>query len=134
VRRSEEAMMEKSSYRSADGAPAVGPYSPALAAGDLVFLSGQIALDGAGQVVGVTAPEQARKALENVRSLLAAAGLGMDAVVKTTVFLTDMDDFVGVNDVYASFFEEPYPARSTVEVARLPKDVWVEIEAIARRE
>jgi 2-iminobutanoate/2-iminopropanoate deaminase len=125
--------LDRSTYAAPGGAPAVGPYSPAVGVGDLVFTSGQIALDAAGAVVGATAAEQARKALENLKALLAAAGLGMDAVVKTTIFLKDMGAFAGVNEVYAEFFAEPYPARSTVEVARLPKDLEVEIEAIAVR-
>jgi 2-iminobutanoate/2-iminopropanoate deaminase len=125
--------MKKEAYVSPDGAPAVGPYSPAVGAGDLVFVSGQIPLDTAGKIVGFTPKEQARKALENMRATLTAAGLAMDDVVKTTIFLHDMDDFGAVNEVYAEFFSEPYPARSTVQVARLPKDVRVEIEAIAVR-
>jgi 2-iminobutanoate/2-iminopropanoate deaminase len=125
--------MQKQAFASPDGAPAVGPYSPALAAGDLVFVSGQIALAADGSVVGVTAAEQARKALENMQATLAAANLEMGAVVKTTIFLDDMGDFAAVNEIYAQFFSEPYPARSTVEVSRLPKDLKVEIEAIAVR-
>lgn len=125
--------MQKETLASAAATPAIGPYSPALAVGDLVFVSGQIALDREGKIAGIIAPDQARKALENMQAQLAEAGLGMDAVVKTTVFLTDMDDFAAVNEVYAEFFTPPYPARSTVEVSRLPKDVKVEIEAIAIR-
>ena len=125
--------MKKVAHVSPDGAPAVGPYSPAVSAGDLVFVSGQIPLDTAGRIVGFTPKEQARQALENMRATLTAAGLAMDDVVKTTIFLHDMDDFGAVNEVYAEFFSEPYPARSTVQVARLPKDVRVEIEAIAVR-
>lgn len=121
------------SYASADGAAPVGPYSPAVESGGLVFLSGQIALDAAGKIVGVTAPQQARQALANMKSLLAAAGLDMGAVVKTTIFMTDLADFGAVNNVYAEFFVEPYPARSTVQVAALPKGVKVEIEATAVR-
>ncbi len=125
--------MDRSIHAAPDGAPAVGPYSPAVGAGDLVFVSGQLALDADGAMVGATAAEQAHQALENLRSLLAAAGLGMDAVVKTTIFLQDMGTFAEVNAVYAGFFAEPFPARSTVEVARLPKDALFEIEAIAVR-
>jgi len=125
--------MERSTYAVPDGAPAVGPYSPAVGAGSLVFVSGQLALATDGSLVGTTAAEQARKGLENLRSLLDAAGLGMDAVVKTTIFLEDMDSFADVNAVYAEFFAEPFPARSTVEVARLPKDALFEIEAVAVR-
>jgi 2-iminobutanoate/2-iminopropanoate deaminase len=125
--------MDKEVFASADAAPAVGPYSPAVGAGALVFLSGQIPLDPAGKIVGFTPKDQAHKALDNMRLTLAAAGLEMKNVVKTTIFLHDMDDFGAVNEVYAEYFSEPYPARSTVQVARLPKDVRLEIEAIAVR-
>ena len=125
--------MSKHAFASPDAAPAVGPYSPALAAGSLVFISGQISLDPGGAVVGATAADQARRALENLRATLIAAGLDLDAVAKKTVFLKDMGDFAAVNEVYAEFFSQPYPARSAVEVARLPKDLLVEIEAIAVR-
>ena len=125
--------MSKQSFAAPTGAPPVGPYSPAIGVGDLVFLSGQIALDAAGNVAGATAAEQARQALDNLVALLAAAGLTTDAVVKTTIFLTDMTDFGAVNEVYAGYFAAPFPARSTVAVAALPKDVLVEIEALARR-
>jgi 2-iminobutanoate/2-iminopropanoate deaminase len=125
--------MDKKIFSSADAAPAVGPYSPAVGVGDLVFLSGQIPMGADGKLVGYTPKDQAHKALDNMRLTLTAAGLGMENVVKTTIFLQDMDDFGAVNEVYAEYFSEPYPARSTVQVARLPKDVRVEIEAIAVR-
>jgi 2-iminobutanoate/2-iminopropanoate deaminase len=125
--------MEKHAFASPDGSPAVGPYSPAVGVGDFVFVSGQVPLDVAGKIVGCTPEEQARQALENLRATLAAAGLTLEHVVKTTIFLRDMDEFKAVNQVYAEFFTEPYPARSTVEVARLPKDLQVEIEAVAYR-
>jgi 2-iminobutanoate/2-iminopropanoate deaminase len=125
--------MEKQVFTSPDGAPAVGPYSAAVGAGDYVFVSGQVPLAPDGKIVGYTPKDQARKALENLRATLQAAGLTLENVVKTTIFLKDMDEFAAVNDVYAEFFTEPYPARSTVEVARLPKDLHVEIEAIAYR-
>jgi 2-iminobutanoate/2-iminopropanoate deaminase len=104
-----------------------------VGAGDYVFVSGQIPLDPGGKIVGYTPKDQARKALENLSATLAAAGLTLADVVKTTIFLKDMDEFAAVNDVYGEFFAEPYPARSTVEVARLPKDLHIEIEAIAYR-
>jgi 2-iminobutanoate/2-iminopropanoate deaminase len=126
--------MEKQVFTSPDGAPAVGPYSAAVGAGDYVFVSGQVPLAPDGKIVGYTPKDQARKALENLRATLQAAGLTLENVVKTTIFLKDMDEFAAVNDVYAEFFTEPYPARSTVEVARLPKDLHVEIEAIAYRD
>ena len=125
--------MEKQTIASVKATPPIGPYSPALAVGDFVFVSGQIALDHEGKIAAIIVPDQARKALENMRMQLAETGLGMDAVVKTTIFLTNMEDFGAVNEVYAEFFAPPYPARSTVEVSRLPKDVKVEIEAIALR-
>ena len=125
--------MDKQAFASPEGAPAVGPYSAALGAGGFVFVSGQIALDADGRIVSPTPKEQTRKALENMTVTLGAAGLTLEHVVKTTIFLKDMDDFGAVNEVYAEFFSEPYPARSTVEVARLPKDLRVEIEAIAMR-
>lgn len=125
--------MEKQVFASPDGAPAVGPYSAAVGAGDFVFVSGHIPLDKDGKIVGYTPKDQTRKALENLTATLAAAGMTLANVVKTTIFLSDMDEFAAVNDVYGEFFDEPYPARSTVEVARLPKDLHVEIEAIAYR-
>ncbi len=125
--------MDKQAFASADAAPAVGPYSPSIGIGDLVFVSGQLPLGADGKIVGYTPKDQARKSLDNMRLTLTAAGLGMENVVKTTIFLQDMDDFGAVNEVYAEHFSEPFPARSTVQVARLPKDVRVEIEAIAVR-
>ena len=125
--------LDRETFASPNAAPAVGPYSPAVAAGGFVFVSGQIALAPDGTVVGETAAAQADKALSNMRETLKAAGLTMDNVVKTTIFLADMADFAAVNEVYGTFFTPPYPARSTVEVARLPKDLKVEIEAIAIR-
>lgn len=126
--------MKKQVFASADGAPSVGPYSPAVGVGDFVFVSGQVPLDPEGKIVGYTPKDQARKALENLCLTLEAAGLTLENVVKTTIFLKDMDEFGAVNDVYAEFFTEPYPARSTIEVARLPKDLHIEIEAIALRD
>lgn len=125
--------MEKQVFAAPDGAPAVGPYSPAVGVGDFVFVSGQIALDADGKIHGYTPKEQTQKALENLRATLAAAGLTLANVVKTTIFLKDMDEFGAVNEIYGQFFSEPYPARSTVQVARLPKDLHVEIEAVAYR-
>jgi 2-iminobutanoate/2-iminopropanoate deaminase len=111
---------------------AIGPYSQAIVAGDLVFCSGQIPLDPAtGQVVEGGIEPQAHQVMRNIRGLLAAAGSSLDAVVKTTIFLADMNDFATVNGIYAEYFGVEPPARSTVEVARLPRDVHVEIEAIA---
>jgi 2-iminobutanoate/2-iminopropanoate deaminase len=119
---------------STGGAPgAIGPYSQAIRSGDMVFCSGQLGIEPvSGELVeGVEA--QAERALRNLQSVLDAAGLGFDDVVKTTIFLADIGDFAAVNAVYARFMPDPPPARSTVQVAALPKGGLVEIEAIARR-
>jgi 2-iminobutanoate/2-iminopropanoate deaminase len=113
------------------GAPAIGPYSAALTVGQLVFLSGQIPLRADGSVVEGGIREQATQVLENMRGLLDAAGADFSKVVKTTIYLADMGDFAAVNEIYAASFAQPYPARTTVQVARLPRDVRVEIDAIA---
>lgn len=117
-----------------DKAPAaIGPYSQAVKVGDLMFTSGQVPIDPeTGAVVEGGIQEQARQSLNNIKAILNAAGTNMGAVVKTTVFLQNMEDFAAMNEVYAQFFQEPYPARSAVQVARLPKDVLVEIETIAQ--
>lgn len=113
---------------------AIGPYSQAIAAGSMIFTSGQIPLDPAtGNVVAGDTAAQTRQALENLRAVLLAAGCGLERVVKTTVYLKDMADFPAMNTVYGEYFGKPFPARSTVEVARLPKDVRVEIDAVAVR-
>ena len=118
---------------STSNAPsAIGPYSQAVKAGNLLFISGQVPLDPAtGEVVEGDITVQTRRVLDNVKAILTEAGADFSNVVKTTVFLKDMNDFAAMNAVYAEFFQEPYPARSAVQVARLPKDVLVEIEAIA---
>ena len=111
---------------------AIGPYSQAIQVGNLVFASGQIPIDPAtGSFVAGGVKEQARQSLTNVKAILDEAGLTLDNVVKTTVFLADMNDFADVNTVYAEFFAEPYPARSAVAVKTLPKGALVEIEVIA---
>jgi 2-iminobutanoate/2-iminopropanoate deaminase len=113
---------------------AIGPYSQAVWAGDFLFCSGQIPIDPAtGQIVAGGAAEQAKQVLSNVKAVLEAAGLDLSHVVKATVFFKDMNDFQAVNEVYATFFQAPYPARSGVEVARLPRDVLVEIEVVAKK-
>ena len=118
---------------STDRAPAaIGPYSQAIDAGDKIFTSGVIPVDpSTGEIKGSDAPAQARQAFTNLSALLEDAGSDMGKVIKTTVFIKDMNDFARINEVYAEFFKKPYPARSCVEVARLPKDVLIEIEAIA---
>ena len=112
---------------------AIGPYSQANIFGNMVFTSGQIPLDPAtGEIVGTTIEEQTHQVLTNIRNLLEASGSSMEKVLKTTVFIKNMDDFGKMNAVYAEYFKEgAYPSRSAVEVARLPKDVLVEIETIA---
>ena len=108
------------------------PYSPVVVAGDLVFTAGQVAMDLSGAVVDGGVAEQTDQVLRNVAACLAAAGCGMGDVVKTTVFLADLADFPGFNEVYAQHFSRPYPARSTVQVGLAP-GLLVEIEAVARR-
>jgi len=112
---------------------AIGPYSQGIeASGKTIFISGQIPLDPAtGSVVSGNIEAQARQSLNNLKAVLAAAGADMTNVVKTTVFITDMNDFAAMNAVYSEFFTENCPARSAVQVSRLPKDAKVEIEAIA---
>lgn len=116
-----------------DRAPvAIGPYSQAVRAGGFLFTSGQIPVDPAAGDIPAGIKAQAQQSLNNIAAILAQAGLDRSAVVKTTVFLKDMNDFAAMNEVYAQFFQEPFPARSAVQVARLPKDAKVEIEAIAQ--
>jgi 2-iminobutanoate/2-iminopropanoate deaminase len=118
---------------STDKAPgAIGPYSQAVVANGFVFVSGQVPFDPAtGQVVPGGVAEQTKRVLENVKAVLEAAGSSLSAVVKTTIYMTDMNGFASVNEVYGSYFASDPPARATVEVRRLPRDVMVEIEAIA---
>jgi 2-iminobutanoate/2-iminopropanoate deaminase len=118
---------------STENAPAaVGPYSQAVRIGNLVYTAGQVALDPAlGKLVGDDAPAQAEQALRNLAAILEAAGTSLENVVKTTVFLNSMDDYKVVNEVYGRFFSKNPPARSAVEVARLPLGALVEIEAVA---
>lgn len=115
-----------------DAPRAIGPYSQAVRAGNFVFASGQIPIDPAtDEFVPGGIAEQTEQVLKNLTALFAAAGVGMDQIVKTTVFLADMNDFTAMNEVYGKFFSEAPPARATVQAARLPRDAKVEIEAIA---
>lgn len=117
-----------------DKAPAaIGPYSQGTVLGGLVFTSGQLPIVVETGVMPDTIEEQAKASLENVKAILEAAGSSMNKVLKTTVFLSDMNNFAAFNAVYSTYFAEPFPARSCVQVARLPKDALVEIEAIAER-
>jgi 2-iminobutanoate/2-iminopropanoate deaminase len=121
---------------STSGAPkAIGPYSSALRADPFLFISGQVPLDPAtGAMVDGDIADQTRRVLENIGALLKDGGLSYAHVVRTTVFLADMNDFAAMNEVYRTFFAEPYPARSTVQAARLPRDARIEIDAIAMSE
>lgn len=116
---------------STNNAPAaIGPYSQAIVTGGMLFCSGQIPIDPATGNIPEGVEAQAEQALTNVKNLIEAAGSSIDNVVKTTVFIKNMDDFGKINEIYAKYFTEPFPARSCVEVARLPKDVLLEVEAI----
>ncbi len=115
-----------------DAPQAIGPYSQAIRAAGLVFVSGQVAIDPAtGNVTSSGIAEQTERVLKNLQAILAAAGTGLEKVVKTTVYLKNMSEFTAMNEVYAKFWKSAPPARATVEVARLPKDVLVEIDVIA---
>ena len=117
---------------STDKAPAaIGPYSQAIEIGNLIFTSGVIPVDPATGEIPAGVEAQARQAFSNLANLLEAAGTSMAQAVKTTVFIKEMNDFGRINEIYAEYFTKPYPARSCVEVARLPKDVLLEIEVIA---
>lgn len=117
-----------------DSAPAaIGPYSQAVSFGNLVITSGQIPLTAGGDLIAGGITEQTEQVIANLKAVLAAAGTDLARVVKTTVFLADMNEFAAMNAVYEQHFPAPYPARSTVQVARLPRDVRVEIEVMAER-
>ena len=119
-------------YVSTDKAPAaVGPYAQAMIVNGMVYTSGQIALTADGLLVAKTIEDQTKQVFENLIAVLDEANSSLDKVVKATVFITDMDDFAAINDIYASYFGDHTPARSCIEVSRLPKDVNVEIEVIA---
>ncbi len=125
-------MNEKEVISTTDAPQAIGPYSQGIRAGSFVFVSGQIPLDPhTGDIVPGDIRAQTRRALENLRGVLEAAGSSLEKVVKTTIFLASMEDYGAVNEVYAEFFGDSRPARSTIEAAMLPKGVAVEIEAIA---
>ncbi len=124
--------MKREVVSTAKAPGAIGPYSQAIKIGEFVFTSGQIPLNPETGDMPDTIEEQTKQALENVKAILEAAGTSLDNAIKTTVFLKDMNDFVRINEVYATFFKENPPARSAVEIARLPKDAKIEIEAIAK--
>jgi 2-iminobutanoate/2-iminopropanoate deaminase len=125
--------MTRTAIRTSEAPAAIGPYSQAIRSGDLLFTSGQIPLDPkTGVIVEGDVTAQTRRVMENLAAVLAAAGAGFEHVVKTTIFVLDLGDFAAVNAVYAEHFTAAPPARSTVQVARLPRDARVEIEMIAR--
>ena len=125
----------KTAISSPDAPKPLGAYSPAVRAGQLLFVSGQIALDPTtGQLIEGDVAAQTRRVMDILGALLKAAGLSFSDVVRTTIFLADMGDFAAVNEVYSTYFRAPAPARATVQVARLPKDARVEIDAIASYE
>ena len=122
----------KQTISTANAPQAIGPYSQAVTHNGLAYLSGQIPLDpGTGQIVDGAIEAQTRRVLENLKAVLDACGSGMDRVLKTTVYLADMDEFPRMNEVYASYFPAHPPARATVQAARLPRDARIEIDAIA---
>ncbi|WP_440897799.1 RidA family protein [Amphibacillus sp. Q70] len=126
--------MSKKAIQTDLAPQAIGPYSQAIDLGDLVFISGQIPLDPETmEVVGEDIKEQTMQVMDNLAAILAEAGLSFDNVAKFTIYLTDLNDFAELNQTYAKFLSEPYPARATVEVSQLPKGVKVEMDIIAKR-
>jgi 2-iminobutanoate/2-iminopropanoate deaminase len=127
--------MTRTPVHTSEAALPAGPYSQAVRAGDLLFVAGQLPLNPGGALVGDgDIKVQTRQVLDNIAAILREAGASLNDVVKTTVFLTNLDDFSGMNEVYASAFAPPYPARSTVEIGRLPGGMLIEIECIAQVE
>ena len=123
----------KEMIQSNNAPSAIGPYSQALMTKDLVFVSGQLPVNPENGLVPDSIEEQTTQSLKNINAILESVGLNLDSTVKTTVYMSDLTEFTAMNAVYSEFFNEPYPARACVQVARLPKDVKVEIEAIACR-
>ncbi|MBR7554785.1 RidA family protein [Allobacillus sp. GCM10007491] len=124
----------KKAYSTKEAPEAIGPYSQAVEVGDLVFISGQIPLDpNSMEIVSEDVADQTHQVMKNLEAILKEANLQFKDVAKMTILLNSMDDFATVNEIYASYLEEPYPARAAFEVSRLPKDVKVEIEAIASK-
>ena len=127
-----EVILDKKIVKTADALQSIGPYSQAVEAGGFVFVSGQIPIDPkSGNVVQVDIKAQTRQVMENAHAILSAAGCGMSKVVKATIYLKNISDFVEVNEVYGGYFPSDPPARATVEVSRLPKDVSIEMDFIA---
>lgn len=125
--------MNKTFIKTDDAAAAIGPYSQGIRIGDFVFTSGQLPINAKTGTMPESITEQTKQSLENVKAILAAEGLTLNNVVKATVFLSDMNNFGAMNEVYTEYFVDNKPARSAVEVARLPKDALVEIEVIAAK-
>jgi len=123
--------MKKTAFSAPGAAPPIGAYSDAIDAAGLIFTTAQVGLDADGHPVGAPAVEQARQAFENLRDLLSAAGLTTDAVVKCTMYLTDMNDRLAINEIYKEYFSAPFPARDTVQVAALAEGLKFEISVIA---
>lgn len=124
--------MVKKAIETKKAVTAIGPYSQAVKMGNFIFCSGNVGIDPrTNNFMGEDIKAQTKQTLENIKNILKAADAGVDDVVKVTVYLKDMDDFSAMNEEYASFFQKPYPARATIEVARLPKDAKVEIECVA---
>ena len=123
-------MIQMQEIKTTNAPAAIGPYSQAIKVGGFLFTSGQIPVDPATGNIPEGVEAQARQAMTNVKNLIEVSGASVDKVVKTTVFIKNMNDFAKINEIYAEFFTEPYPARSCVEVARLPKDVLLEVESI----
>ena len=124
--------MQKTVISTNNSPAAIGPYSQAIRFNELVFVSGQIPIDPeSGKVIRGNIKEQTKQVLENLKNILQAGGSSLPNVLRTTIFLSDMDDYAMVNETYAQYFESSPPARSTVQVSRLPKDVHIEIDAIA---
>ena len=119
-------------FKTASAPAAIGPYSQAIIVDGTLYTLGQIPLNPATGELPAGIEAQAAQALTNLKNIITGAGSAMNRVIKTTVFIKDINDFAKVNEIYATFFEQPYPARSCVEVARLPKDVLIEIEAVAK--
>jgi len=122
------------SINSTKAPSAIGPYSQAVDKDGFIYVSGQLPIDEeTGEFAGETITAQAKQSLENTKYILEEAGLDMKNIIKTTILLKDIEDFAAVNEIYAQYFEAPFPARATYEVARLPKDALIEIESIAKR-
>ncbi len=125
--------MSHTAIASPDAPAAIGPYSQAIVHNGMVYCSGQIPLDPlTGEMKGATVEEQAHQVMKNLQAVLEAAGSGMGGIIRTTIYLQNLENFAKVNEVYASYLSKPYPARATVEVSKLPRGAQVEIDAIAR--